>query len=142
MRAELQAWRTLDRAERGSLASAWTWLLFTDLALFVLPVPRVAALLRLVPGKRSHGLPPARLAELVESAGRHHYRKMTCLTRSLALQALLRRQGLEADLRIGVRRVAGQLRAHAWVEHAGMPVGEREGVDRTFLPLAAGGSVS
>lgn len=135
MRAELRAWRALPREERRGFARAWACLLVTDLALFVLPVPRVAALLRFVPGKPSPALAPARLAELVEAAGRHHYRRMTCLTRSLALQALLRRQGVEADLRIGVRREDGRLQAHAWVEHAGVPLGEREGVDRTFLPL-------
>ena len=142
MRAELQAWRALRREERGSLVRAWTYLLIADCALFVLPVPRVAALLRLFQGRQREGIPAARLARLVESASRHHLRPMTCLTRSLALQALLRRQGIEADLRIGVRREDGLLHAHAWVEHAGVPVGEREDVDRTFLPLAEGGSAS
>ena len=142
MRAELRAWRALSREERGGFVRAWAHLLVADLALLVLPVPRVAALLRLVPGRRKDGLPAVRLARLVESAARHHLRPMTCLTRSLALQALLRRQGIEADLRIGVRREDGLLRAHAWVEHAGVPVGEREDVDRTFLPLGANGSAS
>jgi hypothetical protein len=142
MRAELRAWRALPREERRGFVRAWTWLLFADLALFLLPVPRAAALLRLFPGRRKTGIPPERLARLVESAGRHHYRRMTCLTRSVALQALLRRQGVEAELRIGVRREDGRLHAHAWVEHAGVPLGEPEGVESTFLPLGAGGGAS
>src|SRR5262245_27909994 len=142
MRAELQAWRALCREERGSLVRAWWYLLLADLALLALPLPRVAALLRLFKGRQRDGLPADRLARLVEAAARHHLRPMTCLTRSLVLQALLRRQGIEADLPIGVRQEDGMLRAHAWVEHAGAPVGEREDVDRTFLPLATGGSAS
>jgi hypothetical protein len=39
----------------------------------------------------------------------------TCLTRSLVLLRLLRRQGLPAELKIGVRKPAGRLEAHAWV---------------------------
>lgn len=56
---------------------------------------------------------------------------MVCLPQSLALQALLRRQGLSAELRIGVRRADGKLQAHAWVEHAGSPLGETA----PYLPL-------
>ena len=40
----------------------------------------------------------------------------TCLRRSLVLTALLRRRGLPATVRFGVRRQAGPLLAHAWVE--------------------------
>lgn len=142
MRAELQAWRALRREERGSFALAWTYLLIADLALFVLPMPRVASLLRLLKGRRRDGIQAADLARLVGAAARHHIRPMTCLTRALALQALLCRQGIEAGLRVGVRREAGLLHAHAWVEHAGVPVGEREDVDLTFLPLDEARSVS
>jgi hypothetical protein len=67
---------------------------------------------------------------------------MTCLPRSLTLQALLRRYGMEADLRIGVRWEAGELRAHAWVEQAGNPVGEPADVEHRFQRLAAGRSAS
>jgi len=142
MRAELNALRDLRREERSSLALAWAYLLLADLALRVLPVPRVGALLRVLGGRSRREISADRLAQLVGIAGRHHLRQMTCLPRSLALQALLRRQGIEADLRIGVRREAGELRAHAWIEQAGSPLGEPADVELRFQPLATGRSTS
>jgi len=44
----------------------------------------------------------------------------TCLPQALAAEALLKRGGLPADLRIGVMKGAsGKLLAHAWVESDG-----------------------
>lgn len=140
MKAELQALRALSGEERRSLARAWVYLLLADLALQVLPVRRVGALLRLFGGRTRKEASADGLAHLVGIAGRHHFHPMTCLPRSLALQALLRRHGIESDLRIGVRREAGELRAHAWVEHDGGPVGEPADVELRFQPLAAGRS--
>lgn len=139
MRTELQAWRALPREDRASLVRAWVYLLVADLALRFLPVPRVGALLRRL-GRRSRGeVDAGRLAGLVGAASRHHLWPMTCLPRSLVLQALLRRHGIETELRIGVRRQAGELRAHAWVEEAGHPVGEPPDVELRFQPLAKAG---
>lgn len=40
----------------------------------------------------------------------------SCLAESLILQALLKRQGFRAAIRLGAGLVNGQMRAHAWVE--------------------------
>ncbi len=48
----------------------------------------------------------------------------TCLSRSLTLWWLLRRQGIESDLRIGVRKQGEGIEAHAWVEIDGSVVSE------------------
>lgn len=46
--------------------------------------------------------------------------RRTCLTRSVVLYHLFRREGVPVELRIGVRRnPAGQLAAHAWLTHQG-----------------------
>lgn len=140
MKAELNAWRALRREDRGSFVRAWAYLLLADVALRILPVHRVEALLRRLGGRSRRAADSAQLAYLVGAASRHHLRPMNCLPRSLALQALLRRHGIEADLRIGVRREAGELRAHAWIEQAGRPVGEPADVELRFQPLAAGRS--
>lgn len=140
MKAELKAWRALEREDRGSFVRAWTYLLLADLSLRVLPVTRVEALMRRLGGRSRSAAEPCRLARLVGAAARHHLWSMTCLPRSLALQALLRRHGIEADLRIGVRREGGELQAHAWVERAGSPVGEPADVELRFQPLAPGRS--
>lgn len=83
------------------------------------------------------------MGNLVNIAGRHALCPVTCLTRSLLLDALLRRRGVASQLRIGVRLAQGVLDAHAWVEVAGVPVNDRPDVDEQFaafaeaLPLAA-----
>lgn len=42
-----------------------------------------------------------------------------CLTQALVAQRLLRRQGFETDLRIGVTKDGDELLAHAWLERDG-----------------------
>lgn len=54
-----------------------------------------------------------------------------CLTRSLALQAILARHGAQAQLRVGVARAGSGLAAHAWLELAGTVLNE------TFAPTGA-----
>src|SRR5688572_13911854 len=122
--SSLRALCSLSGRELGSLIRAWGYLLVADVALRFVAFPRVERLLALAGGRRRQAaLSAGRLATLVTAAARHHVRPMTCLPRALALQALLRRNGIPAELRIGVRREGGALQAHAWVEEAGSPVG-------------------
>lgn len=59
-----------------------------------------------------------RTLEAVRTATRYYYRRrLDCLPRSLAIYVLLRRQGVPATLRIGVKRFP--FAAHAWVECLG-----------------------
>ena len=59
-----------------------------------------------------------RTLEAVRNATRYYYRRrLDCLPRSLAIYILLRRQGVPATLRIGVKRFP--FAAHAWVECLG-----------------------
>ena len=46
----------------------------------------------------------------------------TCLGRALATSRLLARNGYKSTLHIGVRRTAGELEAHAWVEYDGRAI--------------------
>ena len=48
----------------------------------------------------------------------------SCLVRSRALLGLLRRRGIDAHLRIGVKLEDGALDAHAWVDCEGAPLGQ------------------
>jgi hypothetical protein len=64
-----------------------------------------------------------RIARLVGIAAHHGPYRATCLRQSLAVWWLLRRLGIPAELRIGVRKDAGDFQAHAWVEHSGLPIG-------------------
>ena len=65
-------------------------------------------------------------SRMVLAAARNSPIPSTCLERSLSLWWLLARQGIAAQLRIGVRKDGKELRAHAWVERDGVAIGEPE----------------
>lgn len=75
-------------------------------------------------------------ASRVATAGAFYPARALCLEQSLALCSLLRRQGVAAELRIGVQSLPFQ--AHAWVEVDGRPLNEDADVTRQFatFPLA------
>jgi len=60
---------------------------------------------------------------------------MTCLRKALVLRRLLSRQGIAADLCIGVRREAGRLMAHAWLELDGVSLDEPAVGRDAFQPV-------
>jgi len=63
--------------------------------------------------------------------------RTTCLRRSLLLWWLLRHDGIETVVRVGVRRgERGALDAHAWVEHLGRPLNDGDDVAQRFVPFA------
>jgi hypothetical protein len=145
----------LSAAERLVLAQALTLLPLTALALRVLGFRRwQATLARLAPagdtpaGKDEMLAQRGRaIARLVEAAARRGPYRATCLPRSLTLWWLLRRQGIDAELRIGVRKDAGPFEAHAWVEWRGRVLNDADSVraryaafDRAIGP--AGGTTS
>jgi hypothetical protein len=55
-----------------------------------------------------------------------------CLQQSLVLWWLLRCQGIESDLRIGVRKQASRFEAHAWVEYLGLALNDSSDVYQRF----------
>ena len=79
-----------------------------------------------------HGIEPRRVAWLVERAARTVPWPATCLRRSLVLWALLRRDGVHAEIRLGVRKAGGSHAAHAWVECQGVVLNDRQDVAQTF----------
>lgn len=64
----------------------------------------------------------AEAARLVAAAARHGPYRASCLPVALALGWLLQRQGIRTQLRLGVRKAAARLEAHAWIEHQGVPL--------------------
>ena len=72
---------------------------------------------------------------MVKIAGRRGVFKATCLPQSLVLWYLLRRQGISAELRIGVRKEMDRLQGHAWVEVAESAINEDTDVARGFAVL-------
>lgn len=76
------------------------------------------------------------IAKLVEIASRHGLYKPNCLQKSLLLWWFLQRRNIESELRIGVRKKAELLEAHAWVEYQGWILNDRSDVDQQFAPFA------
>jgi hypothetical protein len=77
----------------------------------------------------------ATIARIEAAAARHLFFTPTCLVRSLVLAAMLRRRGLDAQLRIGARKEAGQFEAHAWVELDGNVLNAAAGATPEFVPF-------
>ena len=65
-----------------------------------------------------------RAVRMVNAAARYEWGGFTCLEKSLALWWLLRRDGTASRVRIGARKSAGKLEAHAWVERDGVALNE------------------
>lgn len=131
----------MDSAERGLFLQACFALPLTAIVLRLAGFRRVCAILaglthaggHLV-WERSQALTQADAAgRMVQLAAQNCLIHTTCLHRSLTLWWLLRRQGIESDLRIGVRKEGGQFQAHAWVEYQGAPLNEAREVHRRFV---------
>ena len=60
----------------------------------------------------------------------------TCLSRSLALCWFLRRQGVAAEVQLGVRPRPGGLEAHAWVVWQGAVLNDTPDVAQRYTPLS------
>ncbi len=70
-------------------------------------------------------------AEIVNLAA-HFSPWGNCLKRSLVLWLLLRYQGVDTTLRIGVRREQQEFLAHAWIEHRDLVLNDLSDVHQQF----------
>jgi hypothetical protein len=123
--AKISRWRALSAPERRALLLSLAALPLIVVGLRVAGLARVLALLRSPARPTPSGLEAARIAAVVSIAANHLPFEVNCLPRSVLLQWLLRRHGLEGQLRIGVRPPDGDgLLAHAWVECGGQPIGD------------------
>jgi transglutaminase superfamily protein len=71
-------------------------------------------------------------ARMVRAAMHHGLGHPACLEESLAVWFLLGREGIDAQVRVGVRNNAKKFEAHAWVEYQGRPLNEAEGMHQHF----------
>jgi hypothetical protein len=132
--------RALTALERGILLQSLFLLPLTSASLRFAGLARTRRWLdRLVPrGPAREGLDASRVARVVAIASRHGPIRPRCLSAALALRSLLRRHGMDASLRLGVRKHEGRLEAHAWVEHAGHALMEPAGVHDRFTAFDGG----
>ncbi len=128
--------RQLSLSEWLILVEAW-WLLFGfHLALRWLSYDRLNKLLPSIGSEflasSSHLAYAERLKQLIELSSRLHLLHTTCLVKSFVLHRMLTRRGVPVQLRIGVGKSTIGVYAHAWVEMAGMPIGEAADVIDRF----------
>jgi hypothetical protein len=77
-----------------------------------------------------------RAGVLLGLAARNGLHEGTCLSRSATLWWLLRRRGIDVDLRIGVRKDDDRLDAHAWIEWNDVVIDDRPAAVRQYAAFA------
>lgn len=133
----------LPWAERGLLVQAMVTLPLLTLALrFIGPRRCYLGLGRLAPlacGGAPNGTGACHRASrtgwLVRIAALRGLVRGNCLAQSLTIWWLLRRQGIPAELRIGVRKRWGRLEAHAWTEHQGRVLNDDVDIAGRYSPF-------
>jgi len=128
----------LSWGQRLFVARSWAWLVVMAAVLRVFGFRRAQALAEQPSGTwtpREDLASASASARLVHAAGRWTPFRTTCLVQSLVLTRLLRRQGLGAELHIGVAKPEGRFAAHAWVEHSGVTLNEGPDTARCFAPF-------
>ncbi|MEA2828069.1 MAG: hypothetical protein QOG43_2508 [Actinomycetota bacterium] len=134
--------RRLTGEDRRELVVALSVAAFVEIGVRTLPLPRMARLLGIrldTDGTVPTGSGPIempmwavpRIRAVRRVSGR--WPTSTCLRSSLLLGQRLR--ALDPCLRIGVRREAGGLKAHSWLEVGGVSL---DATAKDYSPLAAG----
>jgi Transglutaminase-like superfamily len=135
----LSRWLELATNERALLIRAVLWLALVELGLRTIGFRRLAAA---APVLAEANLGPDAFnraheyARWIGAASRRHPLRSQCLHQSLVLHYWLRREGLRSELRIGVQKQKGELKAHAWVELDGHVIEDGSASLKQFTPLA------
>lgn len=144
-------------ASRKSLYRGWSALTPDERALawrLALLLPLIDLSLRLLGFQRSWGwiarFAPAsvanfadpadimtaqRTAQIARSVGTRSPWRASCLRQALAVWLILRRRGLDAQLKIGVIRRQAPFMAHAWVDLGGVALDPEVPAGAAFPPL-------
>ncbi|HYR76609.1 MAG TPA: lasso peptide biosynthesis B2 protein [Pyrinomonadaceae bacterium] len=158
MLTKLRKAQRLSADERWLLAQAFVLLPLTFCGIYVLGVSRWQRVLmklarvssasiryrdldskastEIMPCAETRSIEQARaIARIVYIAAHHGVYRANCLQQTLVLWSLLRRDGIESEIRFGARKEDGQLQAHAWVEYLGVVLNEESDVCRHFSPF-------
>lgn len=149
MTQAIRSFSALPPVERWLLVQAMAALPLMSLALRTIGLRRCyLALQRLVPARGECVLSErdgchrgTQIGRLVRVAATHGLIRGSCLAQSLTIWWLLRRQGIPASLRIGVRKHNGRLEAHAWTEHQHRVLNDDANIAMRFSPFGGDGGV-
>ncbi len=136
----LNRWRAFDQLsprDRWIFLQALALLPLTAGALRLLSFARLQSLISTTLPRPSDGAssPLERVhatTRLVRLAAERGLFRVSCLPHSVVLWWLLRRQGINAVLRFGVRKASTEIEAHAWVEHGGIVLNDDDDVRERF----------
>ena len=132
-----RGFRRLSPEQRRTVVAALTFLPFIGAMLRLLGFSRCHWLLSSLmappplspdaPGVLPRAREVARLIQMAASRGPY---RATCLPRSMLLWLMLRREGIDTAVRVGVRRKNDRLHAHAWIEYQGRSVNDDDAPDQ------------
>ena len=109
---------------------ALSWFGYQKVYTFLVSHPRKRDLF---PGQEGESLKVAKhYSYMVSIAARYGLFRATCLRQALLVFWLLRRRGIQTDLRIGVRREGESIFAHAWLNYGEDVITEGSLVEKNF----------
>ena len=135
-------WKRFCRTERDLVLCAMLLLPLVSAMLRVMGLRRTQWVLLQVCPKRTivnsqETLSDAhQIASCVEKASRFCAWQTSCLQTSVALWYLMRSRGIAGELRIGVSTAQFKFRAHSWVEHRGVVLGDKYELQRSYASFA------
>lgn len=144
MKSVIDHWRklfSLSRSEQALLIRASLLLPGIALAMRLIGLRRLQEILSNLSTRNRISIPSNALdqakqtARIVGLAARYGSYRASCLPQALVLRFLLRQQGIESDLRIGVRKTSDKLEAHAWIEFQGLALNDLADVGLRFAPF-------
>ena len=113
---------------------ALNWFGYQKVYTFLVSHPRKH---NIISGQTKEALDEAKhCAYLVSIAARYGIIRATCLRQALLVFWLLRRRGIQTDLRIGVRREGESIFAHAWLKYGEDVITEGSLVEKNFSVFA------
>lgn len=132
MLGKLRSFAALPASDRLLLVEAMIVLPAVGLALRWFRMNRLFGCLRTLSGLRVRSTVAVdrqaealRARRLLGAAARNGLYAGNCLSRSATFWWLLRRRGVQSELRVGVRKQNGAFEAHAWVECDGIVLNDR-----------------
>ena len=119
----------LTRRDRAFALRALAWLIAATAAVRVIPYGRLDRVISRFRARRSPraAITPDECRAAVRRAARLW--PAPCLPQAIAGYCLLRRDGLDATVRLGARVAGERFDAHAWLEHKGIAIIGADGVD-------------
>jgi len=142
LRRKAETWHSLSKSDRALVVRAMFLLPIVAASLKTVGLRRTQSWLtrnslgRIVPPTEQTRANVRRATQMVAVACRLHPLRSSCLPRTIVLWSLLRRRGIEADVRIGVRcDTEGAVKAHAWLEWNGEVLNDVADVVGQYLPF-------